>query len=328
MIIQFDEYYPRNDYGDNLIDDINNAINETLSISTETTHMSNVLTRYLKRNMKQLMKPAAYKAKQYGYLAINGIDADIYFISKLVTLNSITFILQIDVINLNNSSENILRDVSLRYLRLKCRRGIPSNGMETFIIEGSIPLLNMQMTTEIESVISHELAHAWNNFNSGPTNTKGNVQWKSIYKKAVTLINDIQSQRYIGKLDRDILKKICYAVYISDIGEIAAFTQQAYILKRNCTDFGEIDKIIHNSELYKLTKNLKEVIDIFKNEDCSKYAETLGTTQHRLLKIFEKRYAKCITNLGKLTVVRKDMIESYFGMIPTIEDYFLKPLFD
>lgn len=184
----------------------------------------------------------------------------------------------------------------------------------SFQISGDIILSNMNVGTFSSSIISHELMHIFMRIqifdglkyiDSSKFQKKRN-KWRRIYRNCLDILNGCKNddfRRYIGK----DFYKIIYSLYTCDKGEIAAFTQQAYVECGDCRNKDEIQAKLEHSILYEMRRSFKTTLDILKKPeiddeyDNKKKQLNIDLPDIRtLMKLIEKRYKKIDSNYGKL----------------------------
>lgn len=197
-----------------------------------------------------------------------------------------------------------------------------------FVMRGQLILLNGKISKFSKSTISHELRHGYISYKlyDGVSeedlkrNIKSTEKWRNIYNLAVEYMQDYKSGEIEKRLvDDKVFYNLMYAMYSCDIGEVAAFAQEAYDNCIECMSKDEIMDRMRKTNLHTMIYVFGNVLKLLNNETVqniySRKKPKGFPSVHRFIKLVMRRYKKAKTSYGNIITLLCDELDERNGYI-------------
>ena len=196
-----------------------------------------------------------------------------------------------------------------------------------FSMDGEIIVLNGKLPLWSESIISHELKHAYTLvkiYDGVPSRTaidkiKSFEKWKEIYSSAVEYIERYNDFNDFQKIVDRGFYILMYTVYSCDITEVSAFAQQAYESCKGCKNKYDILNKMKKSGLHDMIDVFRMSLKMLRNDKVKEMymkrkTENLPTVM-QLMKLIERRSKKAKETYGRVLALLYDELDERNGHI-------------
>lgn len=318
MLLKFDEYNKFIQL--NRTDD--NFLNERLSISEDVISETMRVIKYIESeisngNFKIVSDKEINNGMDYDVIRLSNYEIKLFDKKCMIYLAIHRFIGDDPSGELNTLGTEATIGVNIRHL-LKTH--------VNFELSGDIILNNDKITEASYAILAHEIRHAYEQvkiYDDKPyftvrQITEAGKKWTNIYREVNRYLNNSKSAQDLINNNEVEFYKIMYSVYMSDVSEISAFTQQAYEQCKKCKTLEDLKNSMKKSKLQTMLDVYTLALDFLKNpeiqanfnEKISKYGLTEIPSFKKLEMLFQKRHKKAKANYGKVFTFIKEEIDS------------------
>lgn len=323
MILRFDEYNKFNGFIKSHTVEDDNFLNERLSISEDVISETMRVVKYIESEINKgnykTIKPTAPNG---------GLDYDIIRLKNdtITLFDKKKIILNIKIHRFKGYNDDVNKfetDAKMISSVKKSIFAVLSTKVQ-FELYGNIVIYNGRVSEGSYPVIGHEIRHAYEYlhiYDGKPLFTltqqiESKKKWKKIYNTVSDYLQNIDEETIDSKNENDFYQMI-YAIYMSDISEISAFTQQTYEQCKKSKTISELKASLKQSKLYMMIDTYKDVFNIIETPEMQKqfnqkiveYNLDLPSL-NKLTQLFKKRFKKAQSNYGKVFAFIKEEIDS------------------
>jgi len=323
MILKYKEFYNslNNVFELNELD----SLNETMSISMDVRDETRNVVKYINDEYKRGNMVIVDK-KDFGKYSCetmklkNSADIDIYGCKCKINLLFFNFIGDVSE-DMKNDSCNVSIEIIVDYNN--------SIAKVHFILSGGIYLYNGKLTDKSESILSHELRHAYTATKiydgvekmTVEEKRKRSLKWREIYRQSTDFMKSYNKNVFVKTFESKVFYKMMYSIYACDDFEIDAFTQQAYEECRNCNDKIALYNKFRNTDLYRIMKSFECVIKLLSDDEIREiYTRKKGEYGFdklpeidRFIGLIEKKGRRVNKNCGRVLTLISDEIDGIYG---------------
>lgn len=314
-ILNFDEYNQNFDIEKSIEisshQNVNQIVKEMMGVSKESIEISNELVDYLNKEINNgKFKENIIKEKLPEHLKIDEIEEIFYKIKGETDIYNHKFIMNVTIFNCGDISDYVYNQILMNSLNMSIDTFIDNN-KSFYRLNATLFLKDYKIPNKVLNVLTHECRHCWENINiydDKDVNFESNKEYNELYNNATNyIVNDIEGISAGFKL-------VCKGIYKGDKKEISAFIQQDYDIISKLKYKEDVSKYLRDGEVHKALISVDDAIYVLEhNLDVRQQVKSiLGINGKKLLDVLRKRKKKIETNLAKLNVMYKDLMNESF----------------